>query len=87
MRLAARLRKVLPEDQLKTLRYEDMVRNPGSAAAALTNFTGATIAAPAIPDHRRAKSEAAAWRRALTLSQLADIDKVAGEELRRLGYG
>jgi Sulfotransferase family len=87
IRLAARLRQALPEGQLKTLRYEDMVRHPGSAAAILTDFTGTTIAAPASPDHRRAKSEAAAWRRSLTLSQLADIDKVAGEELRRLGYG
>jgi hypothetical protein len=87
IRLAARLRQALPEGQLKTLRYEDMVRSPGSAAAALTGFTGTTIAAPASPDHHRSKSEAAAWRRALTLSQLADIDKVAGEELRRLGYG
>jgi hypothetical protein len=87
IRLAARLRQALPEGQLKTLRYEDMVRNPGSAAAILTDFTGTTIAAPASPDHRRAKSEAAAWRRSLTLSQLADIDKVAGAELRRLGYG
>jgi Sulfotransferase family len=87
IRLAARLRQTLPEGQLKTLRYEDMVRNPGSAAAILTDFTGTTIAAPARPDHRRSKSEAAAWRRSLTLSQLADIDKVAGEELRRLGYG
>ena len=86
IRLAARLRKTLPEGQLKTLRYEDMVRNPGSAAAILTEFTGTKIAAPASPNHRRARTEAAAWRRALTLSQLADIEKVTGEELRRLGY-
>ena len=86
IRLAARLRKTLAEDQLKTLRYEDMVRNPGAAATVLTNFTGTKIAAPADPNHRRARSEAAAWRRSLTMGQLADIDKVAGEELRRLGY-
>ena len=86
IRLAARLRKTLREDQLKTLRYEDMVRNPGSAAAILTEFTGTKIAAPASPNHRRARAEAAAWRRALTLSQVADIEKAAGEELRRLGY-
>jgi Sulfotransferase family len=86
MRLAARLRKTLPEDQLKTLRYEDMIRNPGSAASVLTEFTGTKIAAPTSQNHRRARTEAAAWRRALTLSQVADIEKVAGEELRRLGY-
>ena len=86
IRLAARLRQTLREDQLKTLRFEDMVRNPGSAAAILTEFTGTKIAAPSSPNHRRAKADAAAWRRALSMSQVADIEKVAGEELRRLGY-
>lgn len=86
VRLAARLRKTLAEDQLKTLRYEDMARNPGGAAVALTNFTGTTVAAPVTPDHRRPRAEASAWRRVLTLSQVADVEKVAGEELRRLGY-
>jgi hypothetical protein len=89
IRLAARLRRALPEDQLKTLRYEDMVRSPGSAAAILTDFTGTTIAAPTPLGHerhdRRAKAEPA-WKRSLTLGQVADIDKVAAEELRRLGY-
>ncbi len=86
IRLAARLRRALPEEQLKTLRYEDMIRNPGSAAAVLTDFTGATIAAPTVPAHRRERGETSAWRRSLTLGQAADIEKVAGEELRRLGY-
>ncbi len=86
IRLAARLRKDLPEGQLKTLRYEDMARHPGSAAASLTDFIGTKIAAPVTPNHRRARGEASAWRRTLTLGQVADIEKVAGEELRRLGY-
>jgi hypothetical protein len=86
VRLAARLRKNLPESQLKTLRYEDMARNPGSAAAILTDFTGTKIAAPARENHRRSKTRASAWRRDLTLGQVADIEKVAAEELRRLGY-
>jgi Sulfotransferase family len=86
IRLAARLRMSLREDQLKTLRYEEMIRNPGSAAAVLSEFTDAKVAAPAAPGHRRTRTEAAAWRRALTLSQVSDIEKAAGEELRRLGY-
>ncbi len=86
IRLAARLRRTMPEDQLKTLRYEDMARDPGSAAAILTDFTGTKIAAPAAQGHRQARGEKAAWRRSLTVSQVADIEKVAGEELRRLGY-
>ncbi|MBO0877786.1 MAG: sulfotransferase [Pseudonocardia sp.] len=86
IRLAARLRKTLPEGQLKTLRYEDMARNPGGTAIALTHFTGATIAAPTTPDHRRPRTEASAWRRLLTRTQVAEVEEVAGEELRRLGY-
>jgi Sulfotransferase family len=76
----------LPQDQLKTLRYEDMAHNPGAAATMLTDFTGTKIAAPVTPATKRAKLEQNAWRRSLSYSQLAEIEKVAGEELRRLGY-
>ena len=86
IRLAARLRRALPADQLKTLRYEDMARDPRAAAATLTAFTGSKIAAPVTPSTKRAKLEQNQWRRTLTFSQLSDIEKVAGEELRRLGY-
>jgi hypothetical protein len=86
IRLAARLRRALAEDQLKTLRYEDMARDPGAAAATLTSFTGSKVAAPVTPSARRGKPEQNEWRRTLTYSQLADVEKVAGEELRRLGY-
>jgi hypothetical protein len=86
IRIAARLRRALPPDQLKTLRYEDMARDPGAAAAALTGFTGSKIAAPVTPSTKRAKLEQNQWRRTLTFSQLSEIEKVAGEELRRLGY-
>jgi hypothetical protein len=86
IRLAARLRRSLPQDQLKTLRYEDMARNPGAAAAMLTEFTGTKIAAPVTPTTKRAKLEQNAWRRSLSFSQLSEVEKVAGEELRRLGY-
>jgi hypothetical protein len=86
IRQAARLRQAIPDGQLKTLRYEDMVRSPGSAAAALSEFTGAKIAAPVVPANRKARGEATSWRRTLAVSQVADIEKAAGEELRRLGY-
>jgi hypothetical protein len=86
IRLAARLHKELPEDQLKTLRYEDMARDPGTAAVALTDFTGSKIAAPVTPSTKRAKQEGSDWRRALSYGQLTDLEMVAGEELRRLGY-
>ena len=86
VRIAARLRRALPADQLKTLRYEDMARSPGTAADMLSQFTGSKIAAPVTPLTRRTKLEQNEWRRSLSYGQLADIEKVAGEELRRLGY-
>ena len=86
VRLAARLRMALPEGQLKTLRYEDMSRNPGGTAIALTNFTGVKVAAPTTQEHRRPRTEASPWRRMLTMTQVSEVEKVAGEELRRLGY-
>jgi hypothetical protein len=86
VRIAARLRREMPENQLKTLRYEDMQRNPDAAAAALTEFTGATISAPVFPSRKRPAGESSEWRGALSYSQLAEVEKVAGEELRRLGY-
>jgi hypothetical protein len=86
IRLAARLRMALADNQLKTLRYEDVARDPRGAAAALTEFIGTKIAAPITPTTKRAKTEQNAWRRSLSYSQLAEVEKVAGEELRRLGY-
>jgi Sulfotransferase family len=86
IRLAARLRQSLPEGQLKTLRYEDVAREPRATATMLTDFTGAKIAAPVTPTTKRAKQEQNAWRRSLSYSQLAEVEKVAGEELRKLGY-
>jgi hypothetical protein len=86
IRMAARLRQTLPEGQLKTLRYEDMARNPGAAAAALSEFTGSPIIAPVAKTAKRGRSESPEWRRTLSYGQLGDIEKVAGEELRRLGY-
>jgi hypothetical protein len=85
IRLAARLHRALPDGQLKTLRYEDMARSPGTAAAALSSFTGSAVTAPLIRA-TRGKPEQNEWRRFLSYNQLADVEKVAGEELRRLGY-
>jgi hypothetical protein len=85
IRIAARLRRALPEDQLKTLRYEDIARDPRAAAAALSGFTGSKVAAP-VTRANRGKPEQNEWRRTLSYSQLADVEKVAAQELRRLGY-
>jgi len=86
VRIAARLRQTLPADQLKTLRYEDMARDPAAAAAVLCDFIGSAVAAPVTPASARGTVEQNEWRRTLTYAQLTDVEKVAGEELRRLGY-
>ena len=84
IRLAAQLHHSLPGTQLKTIRYEEMFRDPRSTANALSEFTGEKITAPITGRGPGAKP--GSWRRALNASQLADIAQVAPEELRRLGY-
>ena len=89
VRQMARLRSSLAAEQLTTLRYEQLVRHPGSAFAAVSAFIGAEVRpvragraqgpAPAL--------EPGAWRRLLSPAQLAEFEKVAGTELRRVGYG
>lgn len=86
VRLMAGLRTRLSADQLVTLRYEEMVRQPAAAAAALSAFTGAQIS-PVDPQVAGSPLEPGAWRRLLTSSQTAEVESVAGDELRRVGYG
>jgi hypothetical protein len=86
IRIAARLRQSLPDDQVKTIRYEDMARSPETMAEALSKFVGSPVTAPPAPPARRAAPEQNAWRRVLNYSQLTEIEQVAGDELRRLGY-
>jgi hypothetical protein len=86
IRLMARLRTRLSAEQLVTLRYEEMVARPGDAAAALSAFTGAGIR-PVEPPVPGTPQEPGAWRRLLSPAQVAEVEDVAGEELRRVGYG
>jgi hypothetical protein len=86
IRLMARLRTRLSPEQLVTLRYEEMVRQPLTAARALSAFTGAEIC-PVEPQVAGPPLEPGAWRRLLTAAQAAEVEDIAGEELRRVGYG
>jgi len=79
----ARLRTMLAEDQLTTLRYEQLVADPQAAAKALSGFIDAEVGRIEVPRRK----DAAAWRRLLSPAQLAEIDKIAGDQLRRVGYG
>jgi hypothetical protein len=80
IRMAAQLHHAIPDTQLKTIRYEEMARDPGGTARALTEFTGTDV--QALPK----VGPPGLWRHTLTPAQLDDITQIAGEELRRLGY-
>ncbi len=84
VRTMARLRTSLPADRLTTLRLEQLLRDPDAVARAVSEFVGqpvqVTASAGVTPEGQ------AAWRRLLTPEQVAEIDQVAGDELRRVGY-
>jgi hypothetical protein len=90
VRLAARLHHSLPAGQLKTIRYEDLLSKPDDALAELSRFTGTTVAAAEIRDVARMSRQRGRPRRpagpSLGKEDATQIDKLAGEELRRLGY-
>ncbi|HUZ27403.1 MAG TPA: sulfotransferase [Streptosporangiaceae bacterium] len=91
----ARLRTSLDAEQLTTLRYEQMIKHPGAATAAVSQFIGASMNQISLRDRDRLAGppagppaiEPGGWRRLLSAAQLAEIEKVAGQELRRVGYG
>ena len=61
-------------------------RRPLRAARALSEFAGAEIC-PVDPHGAGRPLEPGAWRRLLTPAQAAEVESIAGEELRRVGYG
>ncbi len=82
VRAMARLRTAMSADQLTTLRYEHVVRHPAASTAALSDFVGDKVGPISPPG-----SAPGAWHRLLTTAQLAEIESVAGPDLRRVGYG
>jgi hypothetical protein len=87
VRKMARLRSSLAPEQLTTLRYEQLVRHPGASFAAVSEFIGAPVRPVKAARGQGQALEPGAWRRVLTPAQLAEFEKVAGQELRRVGYG
>lgn len=86
VRLAARLRAKFSPEQLITLRYEEIIRQPSATASAMSGFVGAEVAA--VQAHIAGTvMEPGAWRRLLTAAQATETERMAGEELRRVGYG
>ncbi len=89
VRKMARLRASLNAGQLVTLRYEQLVREPAAAARMLSEFTGTAVVAEGGRGRLRGwrhPADSGGWRRELSHGQLADIERVAGPELRRVGY-
>jgi len=92
VRLAARLHHSLPSGQLKTIRYEHLLSRPDEALADLSRFLGTTVHAAEIRNEARTSRLRGRNRRSgvheasLTADAIAEIEKIAGEELRRLGY-
>jgi hypothetical protein len=90
VRLAAKLHHSLPAGQLKTIRYEDLMSKPDDAVAGLSRFAGTAVSTAEIREVARTSRQRGRARRAavplLSKDDAAQIDKLAGEELRRLGY-
>ena len=80
----ARLRSALSADQLTTFRYEQVVADPRAATDALGEFIDAKVTRIEVPPERKQPD---GWRRLLSPAQLAEIENVAGQQLRRVGYG
>jgi hypothetical protein len=88
VRVSARLRSTLSAEQLTTIRYEELVTKPDTAATMVSEFVGARVSAIAMRDPAPQRAPApGAWRRTLSPEQATEVEKVAGEELRRVGYG
>ncbi|HEY2575744.1 MAG TPA: sulfotransferase [Streptosporangiaceae bacterium] len=87
VRMSARLRHNLSAQQLTTLRYEELVSKPEAAAGMVSEFIGARVSAIALRDPSISRAlEPGAWRRTLSAGQTAEVEKIAGDELRRVGY-
>jgi hypothetical protein len=93
VRKMARLRAGMRAEQLTTLRYEELVRRPESAAGAVSAFVGDDLGPVRLAAPRRGLvalepgGEVGSWRRVLNPGQLSDVERAAGDDLRRVGYG
>ncbi len=84
VRLSARLRAQTPEEQLYTVRYEDLVTRPSRVIESVADYLGTPVSKAALAgvDDRGV----GAWRDRLTPRQVTQVERIAGAELRRLGY-
>jgi hypothetical protein len=92
VRLAARLHQSLPAEQLKTIRYEHLMGKQDEALADLSRFAGTTVQGAEIRNEARGSRGRGRSRRSsgyegsLSSEDIGEVEKIAGDELRRLGY-
>ncbi|GIH99930.1 hypothetical protein Pta02_19390 [Planobispora takensis] len=84
VRLSAELHRELPREQLLTLRYEDIASSPAEAVEALSRFLETPVSR--ISPYGRGAPKTGTWRTRLRAQDAALVEKVAREELTRLGY-
>ncbi|MEU4725106.1 sulfotransferase [Nonomuraea dietziae] len=84
VRLSATLRRDLPTDQLLTLRYEDLALSPGETLTSLSSFLETRVSKVSMYGIR--VPEVGSWRARLRSADRELVEKVAREELTRLGY-
>jgi hypothetical protein len=84
VRLSAALRREVPREQLLTLRYEEMLDSPAETSKAVSEFLETRISTIAL--YGTAAPKPGRWRKALAPADAEFIEKVAREELTRLGY-
>ncbi|MEW9531137.1 sulfotransferase [Microbispora sp. NPDC049125] len=84
VRLSATLRRELPPEHLLTLRYEDMLASPGEAIDAVASFLETKVSTIAL--YGASPPKPGSWRKRLPAADAELVEKVAREELRRLGY-
>ncbi|MCO5974293.1 MULTISPECIES: sulfotransferase family protein [Actinoallomurus] len=84
IRLSARLRAQTPEEQLFTIRYEELVARPREVVSALSDYLGQRVARTAL--YGIHDGGVGRWQEELTPKQVTQVEKIAGAELGRLGY-
>ncbi|MCW2902396.1 MAG: sulfotransferase [Streptosporangiaceae bacterium] len=90
VRLSARLRAQTPEEQLLTIRYEDLVAHPRKIAAEVSSYLGAPVSRTSLSGLVRAGDHdpdgVGRWQDRLSGKQVTQVERIAGRELARLGY-
>jgi hypothetical protein len=73
-------------DRTVTMRYEDLVADPGAAAVPVAERLGVAVDDVAVAFSKVHDRSVGRWRRDLDEGQVADVEREAGETLQGLGY-